>query len=194
MSIIAIPARKTAHVFFWCLLCLTTSLLTAQSICDDDRCDAALDDIRLDEPRDPVGGEYDAARLAAFTQAYDRFRTVEQGHRADGAWVSQYELSNLGGRRCLRFYDLESRFAYEYDKSADFRAYVDASGADPATFRRRGFESSRRGMNLQSRLDRDCPDQVRRSEREGTSELEDRRQTYQHLGVVQGSGTRRAKR
>ena len=158
----------------------------AQSICDDDQCSDELANIRLDEPRDPAGGTYTAARLAAFTDAYDRFAAVQRAQRADAGWQASYNTSQLGGRKCLLYYDLESRLAYEYDKHPAFRSYVDGTGGGGADFRRSGFESSRRGMNLQTRLERECPGQVRKSEKDGTSELTDRKRTYQHLGVVQG--------
>lgn len=169
------------------LFLLTVSILPAQtSICDDDACSPELDDINLDLPRDPAGGQYTDARLATFSNAYNRFRAVRENQQASPGFRERYATSDLGGRRCLKYYDLDSRFAYEYDKNPAFATYVDQLEPDAAAFQRRGFESSRRGMNLQARLERDCPREARRSEKDGTSELADRRAVYQRLGEVQG--------
>lgn len=173
------------------LLLLAHPDLTGQTggsgdICTDESCSAALDDIELDETRDPAAGIYSAERTAAFERAYRQFQPIRNGHQADAAWINKYRSSALGGRKCLRYYDLESRFAYEYDANPDFQAFIDREEPDPTAFQRNGFESSRRGMNLDHRLRKDCPKEVRKSEKDGTSDLNDRREIYQRLGEIQG--------
>ncbi|MEM6770880.1 MAG: hypothetical protein AAF597_09875, partial [Bacteroidota bacterium] len=172
------------------LFLIFTIPVSAQSgsdnpICQDETCSEDLDRIQLNEPRDPVGGQYTAGRLEAFKQAYDQFKRIKDQQEADAGFREKFRTSSLGGRKCLLYYDLDSRFAYEADKNPDFAAYV-RQGSDYDAFMRHGFESSRRGMNLNRRLDSNCPKQIRKSEKDGTTDFADRGAVYQHLGVQQG--------
>ena len=168
------------------LLLLVSSSLVAQSICDDDTCSDELERIELNQPRDPADGSYTAARTDAFKQAYDQFKQIKDQQEADAGFRDKFRTSALGGRKCLLYYDLDSRFAYEAEKNPDFKAYVAGKEVDPDAYMRHAFESSRRGMNLQRRLDDNCPREIRKSEKDGTATLDDRRAVYQELGVQQG--------
>lgn len=81
---------------------------------------------------------------------------------------------------------MDSRFAYEADKNPDFATYIRSQESDYDAFMRHGFESSRRGMNLNRRLESNCPRQIRKSEKDGTTDFTDRGNVYQSLGEQQG--------
>ncbi|MEM9526150.1 MAG: hypothetical protein AAGA31_06045 [Bacteroidota bacterium] len=173
-------------LFVLLLFFISSYNLAAQDICDDNNCSEELDKIKLEQPSDPVDGVYSTERTDAFRLAYDQFKSIKNDHQASTDWQSKYNTSSLGGRKCLMYYDLESRFAYEYDKNPAFKAYIDRIESNPKAFQQSGFESSRRGMNLQRRLGDNCPKEVLKSEKDGTSELNDRKAVYQRLGEVQG--------
>lgn len=182
--------QKLRHLLLLSLL-IGSGWLSAQTdgqpaICEDNACSEALNDIELNEAKDPAGGVSSAARTAAFKTAYAQFNQIKKQHLADADWASRYRASALGGQKCLRYYDLESRFVYEYDRNPDFKAYLDGVENDVDAFRQSGFESSRRGMNLDFRMRKDCPGEIRQAEKDGTTPLDDRRTVYQHLGEVQG--------
>ncbi len=180
-----------SRFFLVVMLVVGAGALAAQSgsdnpVCQDDTCSEALEKINLNEPRDPVGGTYTAQRLNAFKQAFDQFKQIKDQQEADAGFREKFRTSSLGGRKCLLYYDLDSRFAYEADKNADFEAYIRSKEADYDAFMRHGFESSRRGMNLNRRLESNCPRQIRKSEKDGTTDFADRGAVYQSLGEQQG--------
>ncbi len=174
-----------------CLLVLTATLLlgqpaTAGSVCEDDDCSEAVKSIKLEAPVDPGATGYTSDRTAAFKSAYLAFKRIKEGHLADASWRGKYQRFELGGSNCLRYYDLESRFAYEYEKNPDFKTFIDQEERDITGFQKSGFDSSRRGINLSTRFKRDCPQKLREAEKDGLSDDEETKRIYDKLGQVQG--------
>lgn len=155
-------------------------------ICENNACSDAINDVRLDAPAQPGAEGYSASRTSAFKTAYQAFKRVKDGHAADPEWKGKYQRFELGGANCRRYYDLESRFSYEYDRNPEFKAFIDAQESNIAAFRKAGFDSSRRGLNLETRFKRDCPKQQKDAEKEGLSSPEETREIYDKLGQIQG--------
>ncbi len=164
--------------------------LSAQStpdpICENDDCSDAVNAIQLNAPVLPGPAGYDAARTAEFETAYRAFKQVKDGHNNDPEWQGKYRRFELGGANCMRYYDLESRIAHEYEKNPAFKTFVDGQENDIAGFQKNGFESSRRRLNLTTRFKRDCPKQQRNAEKEGLTSEDESKAIYDKLGQVQG--------
>jgi uncharacterized coiled-coil DUF342 family protein len=169
---------------------LLTGSLSAQTatdpICQNNACSEAINAIRLNAPVLPGANGYDAARTAEFETAYRAFKQVRDGHLADAEWQGKYRRFELSGANCLRYYDLESRIAHEYEKNPDFKAFIDKQESDIASFQKAGFDSSRRRINLTSRFKRECPKQQRNAEKEGVTSEDESKAVYDKLGQVQG--------
>lgn len=166
------------------------SALAAQTapdpICENKACSEAINDIRLEAPVLPGPGGYDAARTSEFETAYLAFKQIKDSYAADTEWQAKYRSNQLGGANCIRYYDIEGRISHEYEKNAEFKAFVDSEESDIAGFQKDGFESSRRRLNLTTRFDRNCPKQLRDAEKEGLTSKEESKAIYDKLGQVQG--------
>jgi len=173
-------------VLFFFGLPLSSQTNAQDPICENNACAEAINDIRLSAPAQPGPEGYSASRTAEFKTAYQAFKRVKDGHAADPEWQRKYERFELGGANCRRYYDLESRFAYEYESNPDFKAFIDAQATNTAAFQQAGFDSSRRGLNLETRFKRDCPKQEQEAEKRGLSSPEAARAIYDKLGQVQG--------
>lgn len=175
---------------FLVLACFCVPLIAQSAnqdpICENNACADAINNIRLDAPAQAGPSGYTAARTAEFKTAYQAFKKVKEGHSADSEWQGKYNRFELGGANCRRYYDLESRFAYEYEQNPSFKVFIDTQESDISAFQKAGFDSSRRGLNLETRFNRDCPKQQKDAEKAGLSSPEESREIYDKLGQTQG--------
>ncbi|MEO1262003.1 MAG: hypothetical protein AAFZ15_24580 [Bacteroidota bacterium] len=172
---------KTAILLLFWLGSLT---LAAQNedICKDDDCSPALMSIQLNQPRTPTpAGTFSAARTNEFIAAYKRFDEIKKSY-ADSEWQKKRKSSQIGGKNCLRHYQLESSFAHEYSQNPDFKNFIDKRPGGSGNFMEHGFESSRRGLNLETRMKRKCPEQLRDYDNRQGPERENLPGEYDKLG------------
>ena len=155
-------------------------------ICENKDCPEAVNAIRLNAPVLPGPNGYDAARTAEFETAYRALRKIKNDRTADADWQTKNRRFSLGGANCIRYYDLESRIAHEYEKNPAFKEFIDRQENNIAGFRKSGFESSRRRLNLTTRFNRKCPKQLRNAEKEGLTSEDESKAIYDKLGQVQG--------
>ena len=123
-----------------------TPSLQAQShdICEDNDCPATLFSIQLNEPLNPPAADgFKSERTNNFITAYKKFQQVKSTY-ADSDWQTKRNASQIGGKSCLRHYQLESKFAYEYSQNPDFKKFIDNQNSGSGDFMEDGFESSRR--------------------------------------------------
>ncbi|MTB53324.1 hypothetical protein [Lewinella sp. W8] len=156
------------------------------NICDNDDCDESVFDIKLTAPLQAPGGTASQARTDEFIAAYLAFKQLKNQQSADAGWREKYRTFELGGSNCQRYYQLESRFAYEYEFNPAFKTFIDQREPDREAFQRAGFESSRRAMNLLTRMDRNCPGEIRKADKEDGPKSEQEKPVYTKLGQVLG--------
>jgi hypothetical protein len=173
-------------VISFCGVTLPAQPTAQDPICENNACADAVNDIQLNAPAQPGAEGYTNARTNEFKTAYQAFKQIKDGHAATPGWQNKYNNFELGGANCLRYYDLESRFAYEYERNADFKAFIDARESNIAAFQKAGFDSSRRGLNLETRFKRSCPKQQKEADKNGLSSPEEIREIYDKLGQTQG--------
>lgn len=170
---------------------LLTNVLSAQSteaeICNEGDCSSAVFAIELDEPRQPDPAEgYSSRRTEAFKRAYTAFQAIKNTYSQSSNWQTNYEAFQLGGKSCLRHYQLESAFANEYLNNADFKNFVQQTQPNEQAFIENGFESSRRGLNLQSRMQIYCSRIVKDMDKQKGPTLADMPMNYNLLGQKLG--------
>lgn len=165
----------------------TFSLLHAQEakedICKDGDCSPEIFSIQLSGP---LTAAPSSQRTEQFKTAYKRFKQIKEGYLQKPGWKDKYDAFQLGGQSCVRFYQLEGQFAYEYEKNPDFKKFIDATESDPEAFKKTGFMSSRRGLNLTKRMDINCPREVKKVEDKPGPRVADMPSVYMKLGQVQG--------
>lgn len=164
---------------------LTVTLLQAQTddVCEDNGCSPDIFSVRLDQP---LQGAVTPQRTAQFKTAYLQVKQIKSTLSQDPAWESQYNANQMGGRSCLRLNQLESNFAFEYENNPDFQKFIDQNEEDILAFKEDAFESSRRALNLETRMGKHCPQEVKKVEKAGEPSLEDQPKVFMKLGQVLG--------
>lgn len=150
------------------MLCLTALLMLSfqahsqtNEVCLDNDCSPALLAIALNAPED---GSITAQRTQDFKNAYLKVKQYRNSVANNSDWQRKYANSELGGRSCLRLYQLESYFGDEYDQNPDFRTFIQEQETDIIAFKERCFESSRRALNLVRRMETHCPEEKKKTE------------------------------
>ncbi|MDF1698615.1 MAG: hypothetical protein P1U56_22375, partial [Saprospiraceae bacterium] len=161
-------------------------LLISQSfnpkICDEGDCPKELFTILLNEPLKPDSeGQYSADRTEKFKAAYLEFQQIKTKYTQKDKWKKKRQESQLSGKSCLRHYQLESQFGYEYVHNSNFKAFVDAN-QNTTSFTENGFQSSRKGLNLQKRMSTRCPEEIEDLKSKPGPALNGLPDTYQKLG------------
>ena len=92
-------------------------------ICDDYDCPSEIYEIQLDEPRVPTPEDnFSEVRTRKFQGAYMAFTGIQQKQRQSADWNNKYEESQLGGKKCLRYYQIQAALGHETVKiSSSFR-------------------------------------------------------------------------
>ena len=143
------------------------AIAQANEVCHDNDCSPSLQAIALNAPEN---GSITPQRTEDFKNAYLKVKQYLNSVASDSDWQRKYANSELGGRSCLRLYQLESYFGDEYDKNPDFRAFIQEQEPDVMAYKERCFESSRRALNLIRRMESHCPEEKDRTENlEGTT-------------------------
>ena len=130
-------------------------------VCKDNDCSPTLQAIMLNALEN---GSLTPQRTQDFKNAYLKVEQYLNSVANNSDWQRKYDNSELGGRSCLRLYQLESYFGDEYDKNPDFRAFIQQQKADVMAFKERSFESSRRALNLVRRMESHCTAEKGRTE------------------------------
>ncbi|MBK8493055.1 MAG: hypothetical protein IPL49_19760 [Saprospirales bacterium] len=172
----------TAILFF----ALAASGLHAQSnpVCEEGDCPADIFSVQLDES---LQGQITPKRTEQFKTAYLQVKEIKTTFaQHDPTWESRYNANALGGRNCVRLNQMESHFAFEYERNPDFASFIDQNEPDIQAFKENGFESSRRALNLKNRMDRHCPQEIKKVEKEKGPSLEDLPDVFMKLGQVLG--------
>lgn len=152
---------------------------TSGSICDDDDCSPVIFNIDLN-----TTGADNSQRTEDFKKAYLELKAIKSTHNQ--AWQAKYTGFQLGGATCLRYYQLESYLTHEYHKNPDFKTFIDKQESNIEFFKERGFQSSRRTMNLIQRLKNRCEGEMKKVEDMPNSSLGDLLNIYMELGRQQG--------
>ncbi|MCP3930280.1 MAG: hypothetical protein GY705_14395 [Bacteroidetes bacterium] len=156
----------------------------SNSICEDGDCSPEVFSIKLNEPRQPA--TFTKQRTENFKQAWSIFQKIKNTYSQNSAWRAKYNASQLGGKNCLRHYQLESFFANEYLQNADFKSYLDNQQSDNSKYVSNGFQNSRKGLNLKKRMSDNCPEKAKAVEKKEGPTSEDMRQAYRKLGQELG--------
>jgi len=154
---------------------------TSNPICQEGDCSPNLFSIQLNDPLNP-GQSISPQRTANFKKAYQSFQQIRKTYAQNEGWDAKRAASQLGGKNCLRHYQLEAQFTYEYTQNPDFKSFVDGVDPNANNYTEYGFESSRRGLNLEKRMDNNCPDKVREVKKKEAPALTDLPSIYQKLG------------
>ncbi|MEM1324646.1 MAG: hypothetical protein AAGI23_01770 [Bacteroidota bacterium] len=169
------------------LFLLAAPLLYAQNntdnICEDNDCPTALFDISIDQPTQTT--TYSKARTERIQQAYLQFEQIKTTYANKATWQVKRNASQVGGKSCIRHYQLESFFANEYIKNADFKTFIDQNGVI-SNYVEQGFESSRKGLNLQRRMELQCRGEVRKVTKQTGLKLAELPVAYMQLGQQLG--------
>lgn len=190
MKLTNFPMKKRLSLALVCLIC-SFSLGQAQTnnpICAEGDCPTAIFSIQLDEPLKPTPlSIFSSQRTEQFKKAYLSFQQIKSSYTSNEDWTDKYEDSQLGGKSCLRHYQLEAQFAYEYVQNPDFKKFVDSKGSDAnKSYVKDGFENSRKGMNLSTRMGSSCPDELKELSNKKGPSMNDLPTTYQQLGKELG--------
>lgn len=168
------------------IFCLSTVLMAQTnnaSICEDNDCSKDVFSVQLDEPLTPNPPDnFSSDRTERFKQAYLKFQQIKLGYAQNSDWKSKHSESMVGGQSCLRHYQLEASFAHEYTQNPDFKKFMDSQISDSKDFLEKGFESSRRGLNLSKRMESNCRNEVNAVENKPGPSLQDLPKAYQKLG------------
>ncbi len=62
-------------------------------------------------------------------------------------------------------FQLESKFAHEYSQNPDFKNFIDKQPGISSNFMEDGFESSRRGLNLEYWMKNNCHDELKEADK-----------------------------
>jgi len=182
----SINMKSYLSIFF----CLFVSTLQAQysskDLCRDGDCAEKILQIELNEPINPDPSKgYTEQRTKRFQKAYLVFKEISDTYTKSSTWQANYEASNLGGKNCLRHYQLESYFTNEYLNNEAFKKFIAAQGVNGEAFKQRGFRSSRKGLNLDIRMSKRCRLTVNDFNKQRPNK-EGMRNAYAALGKDQG--------
>jgi hypothetical protein len=148
-------------------------------VCQDNDCSPTLQAIALNAP---TGAPVTPQRTQDFKNAYLKVQQYLNSVANNSDWQRKYANSELGGRSCLRLYQLESYFGDEYDKNPDFKAFIQQQEADITAFKERCFESDRRALNLVRRMESQCPEEKKKTEDLAGTTLTELPNTFMKLG------------
>ncbi|MEM9887952.1 MAG: hypothetical protein AAF849_18805, partial [Bacteroidota bacterium] len=138
------------------------------------------------DPIEPNMGIYDIRRTDRFIKAFDDFQAILDTYGGDIEWQRKYEKSELSGRNCLKHYQLETYFAYEYMKNEAFRDYVDEQGFDGKQFKTQGFVSADKAVNLEKNMSSQCAATIKKMIKNEEIDPEGLKTAYNGLGVDLG--------
>ncbi|MEM9819673.1 MAG: hypothetical protein AAF985_01320 [Bacteroidota bacterium] len=179
---------KTLVIFS---LLLIGYVLPAQNqlddICEEGDCSETIFAIPLDAPLayNPSGTS-NTQRTEQYKRAYTLVKQLKTGYQQKSDWQQKYNALQLGGKSCLRLYQLEGFFAYEYLQNPAFKSFVDQQESNVNAFKEKGFESSRRAMNLSKRMGNFCPRELKKLEKKAGPSQKDMPSVYTKLGIEQG--------
>ncbi len=177
---------------FLLFLLITSNFIQAQTtskpneICAEGDCSPTIFDIQLDEPLKPISGKADTKRTEQFKKAHQLLHQYKQTHALKPEWGFKYDGFQLGGHSCLRLYQLEGYLAFEYEQNPDFKKFIDQKETNVEAFKKRGFDSIHRGMNLRQRMQKQCSDEIKKLEKKKGLNKTDQSAIYTKLGEVQG--------
>ena len=184
---------------FWILfifLGLSSTTIFAQStgdpVCADGDCSTQFLDIKLEETLQT--STLDSRRTDQFKAAYFRVKQLKQGHEVDGGWKYKYRTNGLNGKSCVRLYQLEGQLVYEYQQNPAFKQFIEQNESDVETWKENGFQSSRKAINMRTRMNDQCPQELKKMDKDEAPKLEDLPPTYMKLGITQGYFDEKGKR
>ncbi len=158
--------------------------VSTNDVCLDGDCSPEIFSIQLDER--PLPSVYTNERTDKFKQAYQTFLIIKNNDSQLQGWQIRYNAFELAGKSCLRYYQLESTFGDEYLHNNAFKQFVDQLDGGGGSIVQDGFNSSRRGINLENRMNRKCPSEVRATEKETGPRMENLPLEYNRMGIALG--------
>lgn len=173
------------------IACCSISMALAQTntspICEEGDCSPAVFSVQVEEPLKPEpAGDFNRQRTEHFKQAFNAFKQIKNNYAGSEDWQDKYDDSQLGGQSSLRHYQLEGQFAYEYVQNPDFKKFIDSNVPNAGNFVKDGFENSRKGLNLSTRMGNNCPDELKKLENKKGPTLPDLKMVYMKLGQELG--------
>ncbi len=173
-------------LFFSCFSYQAFAQNAPKAICNDTDCSPALFSISTSEPRLAANGAFSAERTQSFQQTYLQFQQVKSTYVQKSGWASKYAASQLGGKSCLRHYQIESYLANEYAQNEDFKRFVDQQPDGNKDFINKGFQSSRKALNLKRRMEINCPEEAEEAEKKDQQAMDALPENYMTLGQKLG--------
>lgn len=179
------------HLFtlalFFCLFVNLSAQENNADICKEGDCSPNIFSIQLTEPLQPTPpNNYSEERTNRFKEAYNAFQKIKMTYAQKDSWKEKRHESQLGGKSCMRHYQLEAQFSYEYLHNPDFKKFVDSSPSNSGSAIQNGFDSSRKGLNLSRRMSSNCDDEIKDLESKPGPSLAALPKTYQKLGQELG--------
>ncbi len=161
--------------------------LSAQTnpVCEDNDCSPDIFSVQLEAPMAPAKAG-DVQRTQQFKGAYQKVKQIKSQMQQDPTWKTRYQSNALNGKSCLRLNQLESYFAYEYELNPEFKKFIDRQESNAEAWKEEGFQSSRRAINLSTRMKDHCPNEVKKVEKAPAGSLDELPKKYMKLGHALG--------
>lgn len=179
------------HLLTLSLLFVLTINLTAQEnnkdICKEGDCSPDIFNIQLSESLNPTPpNNYTVERTKRFKEAYLAFQKIKSTYAQKDKWKERRHESQLRGKSCMRHYQLEAQFSYEYLHNPDFKKFIDSNDSNSGNTIQNGFDSSRKGLNLSRRMSSNCDDELKDLDSKPGPSQAELPITYQKLGQELG--------
>jgi uncharacterized coiled-coil DUF342 family protein len=163
------------------------SLTQAQDVCQEGDCSKDFLSIQLDGPLNVNPADLpNQKRTDQYKNAYLKVKQLKNDHELKPGRKNRYNTNQLNGKSCARLNQLESYFANEYLQNPDFKQFIDAVESDPEAFKENGFESSRRAINMTTRMKDKCPEDIKNLDKDNAPKTEDVPQSFMNIGIAQG--------
>lgn len=182
LNVLPIPRAMLTTILLFCLLATAIQAQTS-NLCTDEDCSPAVFNIPLDAP---LNGPITSQRTEQYKKAYLELKRLKANYSAQPGWQKKNEEGLLVGKGCLRQYQLEGRFGYEYEQNPAFKTFIAQQERDVEAFREEGFESSRRALNIKRRMEINCKNELKEVEKADGPSLEELPGIYQKLGLALG--------
>ena len=180
-------ALKKTGTFLIMLFLIQGLFAQNQNPCDNGDCSSEIfkvtDDIPLD--LDPNGLSLQE-RADLLGKIYLRVKAIQNKDASKSKWQKKYNEKSLGGINCVRQYHWNGIFAHEFEQNKEFRKFIRQQEPSVNAFKRKGFESSRRAINLMTRMKNQCPRQLKKLEESTGPGSEEIPTIYRKLGEVLG--------
>lgn len=159
------------------------NFIQAQNPCKEGDCPPEVLSIQLDVPLKADPAQL-ATRTEQFKAAYLKVKNLKEAQAKTPGWSQKNKDGLLVGPSCVRMFQLEGLFAYEYEQNPQFKSFIGQQEPNIRAFRKRGFESSTKANNLEARMRNKCEKQLKKLEQDKGPSIKDLPTIYRKIGEV----------